>query len=211
MFSQIISFNGGFKPNNLKGTHFGAKADIFQKGKWLFGINYNMVNYKDIFSRLNIIQPNLHIENKRDETFIDLPDLKRGIPLQFNEVDYRPRDLSHRFSIFVGCQIVENRNFRIVLYGGPHLSLNRSVLYSIIKIHAPIVVNEGDELIYLPYHDFQVYRFWDIGIGSRIDVEYKILQNISIGINSQMFFDAIGEGIDLMVGGVVTYNFNKEI
>ena len=210
IFSQVISFNGGFSPNNLKGSHFGAKIDIFQKKKWTIGINYNLVKYTDIFSLPDINQPNLHIENTRDETFIDVPKLKRGTPIQFKERDFRPRDLFHRFSIFAGYYIMNNRDYRIAVYGGPHFSLNRSILYSIIKNSTQIIINEGDKPVELPYHDFQLFRNWDIGTGIRFDMEYKLFQNISFGINSQMFMDVIDEGIDFMIGGVLTYNFNNE-
>ncbi len=209
IFSQVISFNGGFKPNNLKGSHFGAKIDVFQKKKWSIGINYNLVKYTDIFAQPNITQPNLHIENTKDKTFIKFKELKRGVPIQFNDRDFRPRSLYHRFSLFVGYNIVNNNNFRVAIYGGPHFSILRDILYYNLKNPTPITINQGDTPIDLPYHDFQIFNEWDIGPGVRLDLEYKVFQNISFGVNSLMFMDVIGEGIDLMVGGVLSYNFNK--
>lgn len=207
--AQSFTFHGGVSPNNLKGTHLSFKADVLQKKKWLYTVNYSLVKYVDSYAHPNISQPGFHIENKRDRTFIDLPELDRGMSIQYNERDFRPSFLNHRFSLFLGYEVISNSNFSVKGYLGPHFSVQREILYYISYNFTPVEVNEGDETIILPYHDFQIYRYWDIGPGARVDADYWVFQNVSLGLSSQMYFDLLGEGIDLIVGGGITYKFNS--
>lgn len=207
--AQAVTFHGGVRPNNLKGTHWSLKVDVIQKRKWLYTANYSLVKYTSSYARNNVSQPGFHIENKRDRTFIDLPKLDRGTSIQYNELDFRPSFLNHRFSLFLGYEVISNSNFSLKGYLGPHFSVQREILYFISYNFAEVKVNEGDETIILPYHDFQIYRYWDIGPGARVDADYLVFQNVSLGVSSQMYFDLLGEGIDLIVGGGVTYKFNS--
>jgi len=206
-YCQSFTFQGGIKPNNLLGTHFSVKADVLKKGKWIYSLNYSLVKYKDSFAKPGNKQPNFHIENERDQTFIPFPGLDRGFPIQKEDRDFRPRDLFHRFSVFLGRELYDDNNFSVKVFLGPNLSLDRNILYYIAYDFTEVTINEGDEVQIIPYHDLQIYRDWDIGIGGRVDLEYKVFKNVYIGVGSQMYFDLIGEKIDLIVGGGLTFNF----
>ena len=205
--SQSFTFHGGVRPNNLLGSHFSVKVDLIKRDRSFLALNMSLVKYMDSFANPDIMQPNFHIENTRDVTFMDLPKLNRGYAIQKNEIDFRPRDLIHRFSIFYGYDFLPSTTFVARVYMGPHLSLSRSILYWTAKGFTPVIVNEGDSPMILPFHDFQIYRSWDIGLGSRVDIGYKILGNVDVGLSSQIFFDMIQEGIDLIIGGGITYHF----
>jgi hypothetical protein len=210
LWCQSFTFHGGIKPNNLLGTHFSAKADVIEKHKWLYSINYSFVKYKDMFSHPRNLQPNFHIENKRDQTIFPFQQLRRGTIIQVNERDFRPRDLIHRFSLFMGYKFIDSPDFTVKVFCGPHYSTARNILYYIAYNDAEVIVNQGDVTRTIPYHDFQVFRTWDIGIGGRMDAEYKVFKNVHIGLSGQMFFDAMGESIDLILGGGISYHFNIE-
>lgn len=209
IFSQSFTFHGGIKPNNLKGSHFSVKANLLQKNKSSFSFNYSLVKYTDSYAKPNIIQPNFHIENKRDITFINFPELNRGIAVQNNDRDFRPSSLNHRISLFYGYEIPATKSLILNGYLGPHASLCRMIQYYISYDFANVIINEGDSVKVLPYHDYQIYRYWDLGIGARMDVSYKVFQNVDLGISSQIYFDMIGEAIDLILGGGLTYHFTN--
>lgn len=206
---QTISISVGNRPNNLRGSHFSSKIDIYQRDKWLFGINYSFIRYTDSYAKPNQINPLLHRENKRDETLINFPELNRGYSIQSMERDFRPRDLIHRISLLSGFEIINNKNFKINTYAGPHYSFIREIYYYIAYDFAPITINEGDEPILIQYHDFQIYRSWDIGIGVRNEVDYKLFNNLYVGMNGQLYLNILTESLDLIVGGGITYNFNN--
>lgn len=147
--------------------------------------------------------------NKRDKTLFNLPELRRGYIIQSGDRDFRPRDLWHRLSFFAGYKFIDSKNISTNLYLGPHLSLGRSILDNVSDEDAPMILFEGEELQMLPYNDFQILRSWDVGMGARLEAEYKLFQNVSIGFSSQMFFDFLQEGIDLIVGGGITYHFSS--
>ena len=210
LISQSFTFHGGIKPNNLLGTHLSVKGDLIKKQKWIYSINYSFVKYKDMFSIPRNLQPNFHIENERDQTFIYFPELRRGNIIQMNERDFRPRDLIHRFSLFAGYELFNAKDFTAKAFLGPHYSSRRTIMYYNAYNFAEVIVNKGDEIKVIPYHDFQIFRTWDIGLGGRIDAEYKVFKNVFLGISGQMYFDVIGEGIDLIVGGGLSYHFNIE-
>lgn len=208
-FSQSFTFHGGIKPNNLLGSHLSVKADLINKNKSKFSVNYSLVKYVDSYAKPNINQPNFHIENKRDITFISFPELNRGFVLQNKERDLRPFSLNHRFNFFYGYELLSTKSFLIHGYFGPHVSLSRTIQYYIAYDFANVIVNEGESSRILPYHDYQIYRFWDIGLGLRIDVSYKIFENVDLGLSSQIYNDMIGGAIDLIIGGGLTYHFTK--
>lgn len=209
VYCQSFTFHGGIKPNNLLGSHFSVKADLIKKKKSSFSISYSLVKYVDSYAKPNINQPNFHIENKRDITFIPFSELKRGLPLQYNDRDFRPSSLNHRFSFLYGYKILSSNSLFINVYLGPHISFDRTIMYYIAYDFANVIVNEGDTVKVLPYHDYQIYRFWDIGFGARLDVSYKVFQNVDLGISGQIYNDMIGGTIDLIIGGGLTYHFTK--
>jgi len=203
---QSFSFHGGYRPNNLIGTHFSVKADVYSTKKWTFATTYTLVKYQDWPANLDS-KVGFHIQNDNDQTIIPFPELKRGYAFQNQERDRRPRNLYHRFSLFAGYKFLNNKHFITNLYFGPHLSLNRTILSNVTSENAPVILNEGDDEKIFSYTDYQIYRSWDVGVGSRLEAEYKLFQNVSIGLSSQMFFDVLQEGIDLVVGGGITYHF----
>lgn len=209
LHSQSFSFHGGYRPNNLKGTHFSAKVNVYKYKKWTFATSVTFVKYQTFLSgpdRVNGI--GLHVEQKGDKTFINFPQLNRGYIIQSMETDFRPMDLNHRFSLFGGYTFVDNSNFLVNMYFGPHISLSRLILDNLTKDRVILIREENGQEEILPYNDYQIYRSWDAGIGTRVEAEYKVFQNVSIGLSSQMFFDVLQEGIDLVVGGGVSYHFN---
>lgn len=208
-YCQSFTFHGGIKPNNLKGSHFSVKSEIVKKKKSMFTINYSLVKYVDSYAKPNIIQPNFHIENLKDKTFIEFSKLKRGFPLQKKDRDFRPSSLNHRFSFFYGYELFTTKSFLFQGYLGPHVSFNRTIQYYIAYDFANVIVNEGDVVKVLPYHDYQIYRFWDIGLGARIDVGYKVFENVHLGLSGQLYNDMIGGAIDLTIGGGLTYYFTN--
>lgn len=208
-YCQSFTFHGGFRPNNLQGSHLSVKANLLKKNKSIFSVNYSLVKYVDSYAKPNIVQPNFHIENKRDVTFVSLPELKRGLPIQKNNRDFRPSSLNHRFGLFYGYEVYDNKSFSVCGYLGPHASFSRTIQYYIAYDFANVIVNEGEEIKVLPYHDYQIYRFWDIGLGARIDLSYKAFENVHLGLSSQLYSDVIGGAIDLIVGGGLTYQFTN--
>jgi hypothetical protein len=206
---QCFTFHGGFKPNNLKGSHLSVKSDIFKRKSFIYSVNYSLVKYTDSYAIPNNKQPNFHIENKRDKTIFDFPELQRGFPIQINERDFRPSSLNHRFSLFIGYEFLKNKSFLLEFYLGPHFGISRTIQYYIAYDFAEVVVNEGDDIKILPYHDYQIYRFWDLGLGARIDIGYKLFKNVKIGMSGQIFNDMIGEAIDLVIGGGISYSFEE--
>ena len=206
---QTFTFHSGIRPNNLKGGHFSMKADILKKKRWIYTINYSLVKYIDSYAQPNIKQPNFHIENKRDHTFINFPELDRGKVIQISERDFRPSSLNHRFSLFLGFDLFISKKISSEIYIGPHFGLSRTIQYYIAYNVAEVIVNEGDNIQVLPYHDYQVYRFWDLGLGARTDFGYKIFRNVELGLSGQIYNDVIGGSLDLIIGGGITYNFNE--
>ena len=119
--SQTISISGGIRPNNLRGSHFGAKIEYPVKQRWSLALNYQMVKYTDIFALPSFTGTGFHKEYKQDQTIIPFKELDRGVPIQFKELDWRPAIFNHSFSFLLGYSIINNRNFRISIYLGPHL------------------------------------------------------------------------------------------
>ncbi len=210
-YCQSFTFHGGIKPNNLLGSHFSLKADIIKNKKSLFSANYSFVKYVDSYAKPNITQPNFHIENKRDKTLLDFPQLNRGFPVQKNDRDFRPSSLNHRFSLYYGYELLSNKSLLICGSLGPHVSFSRTIQYYIAYDFANVIINEGDVVKVVPYHDYQIYRFWDIGIGARIDISYKVFENVDLGISGQIYNDMIGGAIDLIIGGGLTYHFTNSL
>ena len=208
-FAQTFTFHGGIRPNNLVGRHLSVNAEIIKHKKFTYAINYAFVKYIDDFTSFEVKQPRYHIENVGDRTFIDFPQLNRGYPIQKNITDFRPRDIIHTFSIFVGYSFIDSKYFAVNLQAGPHFSMRRNILYNVAWDHAETIINEGDEITIIPFHDYQIYRYWDIGMGSRLDLKYKIMKNLAIGTSGQIYFDLIGESIDLIVGAGISLNFNN--
>lgn len=205
--AQSFSFHGGFKPDFSPGSHFSIKCDIRQNGRWKLAVNYALVKFTYTYAKPNV-GIGLHLENKRDQTIIDFPELDRGYVIQKKEIDLRPREIYHHFSIFIGYNLLNSDDFISNIYLGPHFSLNRDIDYDLSSEIATITINDGDEPKNIYYNDYAIYRSWDLGIGSRIELEYKLFQNVSIGLSSQMFFDILEEGIDLILGGGMTYHFS---
>lgn len=203
-FAQTFTFHGGVRPNNLYGSHLSVNAEIIKHKKFTYTLNYAFVKYTIHHFNNPNLQPRFHIVNAGDKTIYDFPQLDRGYPIQKDISDFRPRDMNHRFSIFVGYSFIDSKYFTVNLQAGPHFSIQRTILDHVTWDHAETIINEGNDIVILPYLDFQIYRHWDIGIGSRLDIKYNILDNLAIGTSSQIYFDMIGEGIDLIVGAGIS-------
>lgn len=209
LHSQIISISGGIRPNNLRGSHFGAKIEYPVKKRWSLALNYQMVKYSDIFALPSFTGTGFHKEYKQDKTIIPFKELNRGIPIQFRKLDWRPAIFNHSFSFMLGYSIMDNRNFRISIYLGPHLSFDRDYYHSFSVNPATLIITENSEPVSLPYFDYEIFRSWDIGPGVKVEVEYKLFENVAIGAMGIIQMDVISEGIDLSVGGILSYYFNE--
>ena len=208
LYGQTFSFQAGVRPNNLKGSFLTAELEVVKLKRINFSVLYNFLKYTDSFANINPSQPTFHLENTRDRLFIEVPSLHRGIPIQFNEIDLKPRDLIHRIGLYAGYDVVNNRNFYLKVGCGLHYSQVRKILWYYSYEFATVEISQGDDPIVVPYNDYQVYNRWDIGGGILLRGEYKIFKNVSIGINSSIFFDVIAGGIDLVNGIGITYHFN---
>lgn len=209
---QSFTFHGGVRPNNLEGTNFSVRADILAKNRWIYGVNLSLVKYVDSYALSNLPQPNFHIENERDQTIIEFPQLERGFSRQKNERDFRPSSLNHRLSLFVGYRCPISQLLSLSVFAGPHFSVSRTIQHHLSYKFAEVIINPGEEIQILPYHDYQVFRNWDVGPGVRLDLDYSIFQNLKLGVSSQLMGDVVGGAIDLFVGAGVTLDIatNKE-
>jgi len=208
MYSQLIGINGGIMPNGLKGTHFGSRIEFPLKDKFNISLNYNLVKYTDffaVFGNFNL----LHKEYKNDQTLIPYKEFDRGIPIQSTDQDFRPSDLNHSFAILFGYQLINNKHLSSSIKIGPHISFYRTYYHSFTVGSATIQFTENSEVIPLSYYDYEIFRSWDIGPTGRIDIEYKLFENVSIGLMSIMYMDIIGEGIDLCAGLSLNFNFSN--
>ena len=206
-YSQSFSFHGGYGLGRHWGTHFSAKCDIINTQKITFALNYTMVKTLDNRAWSNDVV-SLHKINRNDKTLFEFSEFERGIGLQKNAKDPRPTNISHRFSFYTGYKLFRSNDFHLNVYLGPHFFIDRTILDNVTTQTPGIIVKNGDDRIELHYSDFQIYRSWDLGIGSRVEVEYNLFKNVSLGLSSQMFFDVLQEGIDLIVGGGISYHFN---
>jgi hypothetical protein len=205
---QSFSFQTGPSPNNLRGAFLCMKSDILQKGKWNYALSYSLVKYTDSEAWPNNVQPNFHIENLRDETILPFPELRRGRAIQINERDFRPRDLHHRFSFWLGYDFINNDDFIIKAYSGFHYGMFRYILWNVAASNTPVIFEEGQEIQLIPHHGYQIFQEWDIGLGVAIEIEYKLFENFSIGLNARFFNDFIVGGSDMLLGAGVSYYFN---
>lgn len=208
-FGQSFTISGGYRPTNLLGTHFSFKSEIVNYRKITYGIGYSMVKYKDMFRGPRDGRPRLHIEDKGDKTIFDFPELDRGTALQTNDRDFRPKTINHRFSLYAGLNLVDNKNYRIAASVAPHLLIARQTLWYLAYEFAEFTFNEGDEVKIVQYNDYQTYRDWDIGGSVRVDCEYKVLDNIALGVSGQIFSDFALGGIGVIYGVSITLDFNN--
>lgn len=205
---QSFSFHGGFSPLYTIGTHFSVKADIVNSNKWVYAINYSLLKYTSVNISISK-RVGLHQVNETDKTLIDFLEFNRGYPIQDQEVDKRPENLVHRLSLFGGYKLVDNKDFIVKIYGGPHFTMDRTILSNLTADISQITINEGDNPQPIRYTDFQVYRSWDVGFGGRAEAEYKLFQNVSIGVSSQMYYDLLLGFKALVFSGGVTYHFSQ--
>lgn len=208
MYSQIIGINGGIMPNGLKGTHWGARIELPLKNKFNISLNYNLVKYTDFFSVFGNFNL-LHKEYKNDQTLIPYKEFDRGNPIQSTDNDFRPRDLNHCFALLLGYQLINNKHLYSSVKIGPHISFYRTYYHAYTVGSATIQFTENSDPVPLSYYDYEIFRSWDIGPTGRIDLEYKLFDNVSIGLMSIMYMDIIGEGIDLCAGLSLNFNFSN--
>lgn len=208
-FCQSFTFHAGVDPTTLT-TNFTFKADVVKRGRWLVTGNYTFSKLVTSFDNPNITQPQFHIENKGDITFIDLKELKRGYPLQFKNIDNKPSELHHTFGLLFGYSFLQSRDFHAAIYAGPHLSLSRQILWYNAYDFAKVTVNEREAARTISYHDYQVFRKWDFGGGTRLDLEYYLFENLAIGVSGNYYIDINQGGYILLFGGGITYNFFKK-
>jgi len=206
--SQSFSFHGGYSPLYAIGTHYSAKADIVNGKKWVYAINYSLIKYTSFDGSISE-RVGLHQVNENDKALIDFPEFNRGYPSQDQEQDRRPDNLVHRFSLFGGYKLLNNKDFIVKIYSGPHFTMDRTILSNLTADISQITLNEGDSPQPIRYNDFQVLRSWDVGIGGRAEAEYKLFQNVSIGVSSQMFFDLLQGFCALVFSGGITYHFSQ--
>lgn len=204
---QSFSFHGGYGLGRHWGTNFSVKADIVKKPKWMYSVCYSLVKQVD-----NRAHPRafvgFHIVNQRDKTFKDFPELDRGVAIQSADRDPRPSILSNRFSLLTGYKSLDTKGFLCHIYFGPHFLMDRTILDNVFQEFTTIIENPGEQEKILPYQDWQIYRSWDIGLTSRLEIEYKLFQNVSVGMSSQIAFDILQEGISLVGGVGVTFHFS---
>jgi hypothetical protein len=206
--SQVIGINGGNYPNGLKGTHFGSRFELPLFKKINISLNYQLVKYTDIFAEpsRNLI---LHKEYKNDLPLILYKEFERGIPIKVMDIDFRPKILNHSYSILFGYQIFTNSSLSSSIKIGPHISFGRYYNHSFSVNPATIQFTQGSDQIVFQYYDYEIFRSWDLGPTGRIDIEYKIFENISIGLMSIMYMDIIDEGVDLCGGISLSFNFSE--
>lgn len=206
--SQVIGLNGGISPNGLKGTHFGSRIEFPLYKKFNISLNYQLVKYTDFYaepSRDGI----LHKEYKNDILLIPYKEFNRGIPIQIKDFDFRPKTLNHSFAILLGYQIFGYQNLSFLIKIGPHISFERHYNHSFSVNPATIKFTENSTQIQFPYYDYEIFRSWDIGPTGRLDFEYKLFENVSIGLMSIMYMDIISEGVDLCGGLSINFNFSN--
>lgn len=209
VMAQSVSIGGGYRPNRAPGNHFNASVEQQWRGRFVFAAHYQMIKYTDFFQNARRPQPSLHKEYKEDETILPFPELDRGVHLQRGDPEFRPRDFYHHFGLLVGYQVLEWRDFNLVAFGGPHFSLNRSYYYN---WEVPITIasyyrpDTGEE-VPVQYHDYQIYRTWDLGLTARADLRYALFENLAVGVHYIWSADLLGGGWDLAWGGTVAFNF----
>lgn len=205
--SQSFSFYGGIKPSgNVKGTHLSIKTDLPYKNKWKYAVEYSLIRFTDSWFAVTDSTNLLHIENKRDNSILDLPELKRGIPIQFREVDFKPFILIHRFSLLAGYTLLDNTYFHLTTYAGLFAGIHRLYVDHVSSSTIDITFNKGGTPRTIYYHDYQIYRDLLLGPAVRIDAEYKLFENVYIGLDIQAYLNIQG-GADYTIGIGGSYLF----
>lgn len=206
--SQSFTMSGGIRPNNLKGSHL----EFFIKDKigrnFSLGIEYRMVKYDDkFFISTDANALGFHKRFKNNKTIIDFPELERGYVFGDDSDDWRARNFNHSFSCYFGCNLFKKSDFLLSVYAGTHISFQRWIVVGYHNDFARVKIQETSPEWVLDFIDYEVSRTWDIGAGSRLDLEYFIFKNVSIGLNASVQMDFIAESIDFVYGGLASFYF----
>ena len=207
LLGQSFSLSGGIKPNNLEGKHIAFLIKKNIKRKFSLSVEYRMVKYVDnFFDNKNEPEPGFHKEYKNDKTFISFQELNRGYVFKDNSEEFRAKDFNHSFSTYAGYDFLKNKNFILTAMIGPHISFSRYVTYY-YNSNAIVQINFDSEILNVPYFDYAITRTWDLGLGTRIDAQYLLFKNLSVGINSSIKMDFFAESIDLVYGALLSIHF----